>query len=892
MAGNIESPLLIRNENGFSPSDEDQYDVPSNRIHSNGDSIYDVNNGFGSNHQILEGQGTPYHAITRRHKQYKTWELNYQEAAIYLQEGENNDKYSTHPRDFNALPAYKIAHKKIFYALDLFAALLVMGLAACERPAVPFLTLPVGVHGSLELFGLLILALELGIRMKWLGFRTFIKHKRTLIKSCTLIIVFIETIVVIIRQHNHFRVTRSLRPLFLIDTYYCRGVRRTFRQILQSMPPIIDMLLLLLFFMLIFSILGFYLFSGIHGDAYFATLQDSFISLFVLLTTANYPDVMMPAYASSRYYSIFYIIYLSLELYFIMNLFLAVVYDTFSNLEKTKVKKLFFHKRLGCQHAFRLLVTKEDNKSIKLKHFLGMMKHLRPKKSRRDGYLVFKMLNMGTSGALTLEEFHKIYEAIDLQWMLKSDENIIWSSHFKYPFNRIFRCIHSFVKWKWFKRFIYFAIASNFLIILVETIQISVTIEADRHKITDRENWASVASTVYVCIYIVEAILKILGKGPAVYFTSGWDLFDFVVTGTSVIGLLGEFFDDSFYFIIVLRPFKLLRLFKVKERYRDVLGTLFVLFTRLISLAIVIILVYYFFAIIGMEMFLHTNLRNCCKNTSVEAYYKYSNDSTNQMYYYLNNFDNILESGVTLFELTVVNNWFIIMEGYAHHIGEWSRVYFMLFYIVMMVVMNIVVAFILEQFLFRMQYNRKMEVKDIEDLKMSSKSVLEHFTVPDDFQNGNTFKGKCMHCGTLISGSYKVTSNFVTHMKLGIFYHSLLSKVKNFKNLMEKADTKYQVPSRKHLSSKLLHEKSVEIKNNLVNTLKRAESVCLTIDLWSSRQMRAKLAVQYLAIPATSAPVERLFSTAGKTFRPERCRLADGTFEKLMMVKCNGKMLK
>ncbi|XP_063396225.1 two pore channel protein 1-like isoform X1 [Mytilus trossulus] len=749
MAGNIESPLLIRNENGFSPSDEDQYDVPSNRIHSNGDSIYDVNNAFGSSHQIMEGQGTPYHAITRRHKQYKTWELNYQEAAIYLQEGENNDKYSTHPRDFNALPAYKIAHKKIFYALDLFAALLVMGLAACERPAVPFLTLPVGVHGSLELFGLLILALELGIRMKWLGFRTFIKHKRTLIKSCTLIIVFIETIVVIIRQHNHFRVTRSLRPLFLIDTYYCRGVRRTFRQILQSMPPIIDMLLLLLFFMLIFSILGFYLFSGIHGDAYFATLQDSFISLFVLLTTANYPDVMMPAYASSRYYSIFYIIYLSLELYFIMNLFLAVVYDTFSNLEKTKVKKLFFHKRLGCQHAFRLLVTKEDNKSIKLKHFLGMMKHLRPKKSRRDGYLVFKMLNMGTSGALTLEEFHKIYEAIDLQWMLKSDENIIWSSHFKYPFNRIFRCIHSFVKWKWFKRFIYFAIATNFLIILVETIQISVTIEADRHKITDRENWASVASTVYVCIYIVEAILKILGKGPAVYFTSGWDLFDFVVTGTSVIGLLGEFFDDSFYFIIVLRPFKLLRLFKVKERYRDVLGTLFVLFTRLISLAIVIILVYYFFAIIGMEMFLHTNLRNCCKNTSVEAYYKHSNDSTNQMYYYLNNFDNILESGVTLFELTVVNNWFIIMEGYAHHVGEWSRVYFMLFYIVMMVVMNIVVAFILEQFLFRMQYNRKMEVKDIED---HAKHTV-HITISEEEQ------AMCEHRYQKITGDYIVNQS-------------------------------------------------------------------------------------------------------------------------------------
>ena len=38
---------------------------------------------------------------------------------------------------------------------------------------------------------------------------------------------------------------------------------------------------------------------------------------------------------------------------------LAVVYDTFSGLEKKKLRKLFFHKRQGCQLAFRLLVTKK-----------------------------------------------------------------------------------------------------------------------------------------------------------------------------------------------------------------------------------------------------------------------------------------------------------------------------------------------------------------------------------------------------------------------------------------------------------------------------------------------------------------------------------------------------
>ncbi|KAG7173468.1 putative hAT family C-terminal dimerization region-containing protein 22 [Homarus americanus] len=45
-----------------------------------------------------------------------------------------------------------------------------------------------------------------------------------------------------------------------------------------------------------------------------------------------------------------------------------------------------------------------------------------------------------------------------------------------------------------------------------------------------------------------------------------------------------------------------------------------------------------------------------------------------------------------------------------------------------------------------------------------------------------------------------------------------------------------------------------------------------------------QLAAKYLAILATSAPVERLFSIAGKLFRPERCNLSDKRFEQLMMI--------
>ena len=47
------------------------------------------------------------------------------------------------------------------------------------------------------------------------------------------------------------------------------------------------------------------------------------------------------------------------------------------------------------------------------------------------------------------------------------------------------------------------------------------------------------------------------------------------------------------------------------------------------------------------------------------------------------------------------------------------------------------------------------------------------------------------------------------------------------------------------------------------------------------------LACTYLGVPASSAPVERLFSIAGKVFRPDRCRLKDKTFKRLMFIRCN-----
>ncbi|XP_052230503.1 two pore calcium channel protein 1-like isoform X2 [Dreissena polymorpha] len=619
------------------------------------------------------------------------WKLNHLEAAIYLQEGENHEKFFTHPAShYQALHAYQIAHSTWLNVLDFVAAVAILLLAACERPAVDLLRLPIWAHGSLEILMLVVLSLELGIKMKWLGWRVFIRHPRTIIKTSMLLIMLAEAITVICRQTSHFRITRAIRPIFLLNTHYGRGVRRIARHTLQSLPSIFDMLVLIVFIMLIFSILGFYLFSTIPANPFFASLKDSFVSLFVLLTTSNFPDVMHPAYDANRFFALFFITFLVIELYFVMNLFLAVLDEAFSGFEKENFKELYLHKREGCRQAFKLLVTKEDPHCIQLDSFMSLLSHFRPKLKRIEGYLMFKALNKQKNGKLSLQEFYKIFNICDLAWKPKSMVDKLWSADFCPPFNAYFENLNKFITWKWFDIFVYLMIFANFISMLAETIQ------ADMQEGPNSRNNFTISnvSIVFSCLYTLEVFLKVMGKGPVKYFTNPWDIFDFLVTMASLADIIGMTVADSFYFIIILRPF------------------------RLLSLAVLIICYYYFFAIIAMEMFRNSDLTNCCKNTSVELNYQRSN--TSQGFYYLNNFNNIFLSGVTLFTLTAENNWNINMEGYAHSYSEWTRIYFMTFYLVMMVVMDIVVAFVLEVFMFRIEYRRTMHLENIDDhLKLS-----------------------------------------------------------------------------------------------------------------------------------------------------------------------------
>lgn len=151
-----------------------------------------------------------------------------------------------------------------------------------------------------------------------------------------------------------------------------------------------------------------------------------------------------------------------------------------------------------------------------------------------------------------------------------------------------------------------------------------------------------------------------------------------------------------------------MRLNKLRKFHRDVFGTAFLQLDRFVSAIAVFLFLYYAYAIVGMELFADYDLKNCCKNTSVESYYAFNVTGQSDGYFYLNNFESLINSYVTLFELTVVNNWFILMEGYAATVSDWSRLYFMIFYLNQMILMSIVVASIIDIYKFRMSYKEQM----------------------------------------------------------------------------------------------------------------------------------------------------------------------------------------
>merc|ERR1712106_479095 len=136
--------------------------------------------------------------------------------------------------------------------------------------------------------------------------------------------------------------------------------------------------------------------------------------------------------------------------------------------------------------------------------------------------------------------------------------------------------ISMLVKSKTFDYTIYMLIIFNGLLLIVQTSYMDRTNDA-------QSIYAPWVSLSFISIYTIEMILKLIGLGIPKYFSSPWNIFDCVITLLGIISVVLTELSIQSYYIMILRPLRLLRLFKVKKRFRDVFGTFIILLPRLNS---------------------------------------------------------------------------------------------------------------------------------------------------------------------------------------------------------------------------------------------------------------------------------------------------------------------
>ena len=130
------------------------------------------------------------------------------------------------------------------------------------------------------------------------------------------VICFADSMITCIKRTVPYT-TNFCRPVVVL--IYLSQQRAQFKNIfVYVLKDTLLILFIIFFYIMFFSVMSFFFYKySMEGFVWFVTPSESFYQMLILMTTANFPDIMLPAYNASRWNSLYYIGYLTLGLYFL-----------------------------------------------------------------------------------------------------------------------------------------------------------------------------------------------------------------------------------------------------------------------------------------------------------------------------------------------------------------------------------------------------------------------------------------------------------------------------------------------------------------------------------------------------------------------------------------------
>lgn len=235
---------------------------------------------------------------------------------------------------------------RLFVALDLCLAFIEAptGFLWFELP--PVYTIPI------EIVCLCAFVLQAVAKYRFLMRGRFFADKKNVAHLAVVSLQAIDIIVFVcmtyFKLHSAVRWSRFLRVWYVV--YSNKSIRLAFRDIRNTIRDIVDVLFLEFLWVAFFAVMCTLLFSDLPSSS-FTAMSQSFVSLYQLLTLVNFPgwsfirlflevfflknfivtklDIMMPMYDDSRLWSLLFIVYITVGVFLLMNLVLAVVYNNY-----------------------------------------------------------------------------------------------------------------------------------------------------------------------------------------------------------------------------------------------------------------------------------------------------------------------------------------------------------------------------------------------------------------------------------------------------------------------------------------------------------------------------------------------------------------------------------
>ncbi|CAM4531781.1 hypothetical protein PO909_023287 [Leuciscus waleckii] len=684
-------------------------------------------------------------------------DLYIQQAVVFIEDAIQYRSIN-HRVDSGSLQLYRWYYSRICQWGLGFTIAVVLALAFIERPSSLTYTSdirfkpkpwepPCGLTEGIEIVCLCIFILDVTVKSYLIGWEEFRMNKWLIGYVIVIAASVIDWMLSISMMCNeNMRVRRLIRPFFLLQNSSL--MKKTLKCIKRTLPEIASVVLLLALHLCIFTMIGMLIFAKTDDakkngewETYFKNLPKALSSLLVLLTTANNPDVMIPAYSLNRGYSIFFILFSVFGTYLLMNLMTAIIYNQFRGYLLMSVQTSIIRRRLGIRAAFEVLCcpgrghtsTQSEGhvERVAVNMFLQVMSKVHMKSYCRQA--IIKAAQQFPDGFINGEAFQRLFNELDKDFMKEHPPKPEYSSSALQQIQYIYSHY-------------YITVLGN-VVALANVICICTALVLNSEKSALERNYfyMEIINCAFILFYLIEMLLKIVAFGWRGYLSFRNNIFDGFLTVLLLALQIAIFITyknpseevdpvphrvmalwEMVRLVNMLIVFRFLRIIPEIKLMAVVASTLVDLVKNLRAFAGILLVVYYVFAVLGIWLFQGaiTPPPNMSLNASTEndtGPYSMDCGTFEQLEYWPNNFDDFASSLVLLYNIMVVNNWHVFTDAYTRYTTEWSLVYFVAWWMTSSVMwVNLFVALILENFTYKWDRSNTMSVEDVERIAYQS----------------------------------------------------------------------------------------------------------------------------------------------------------------------------